>query len=219
MIEFRKVSIQYVKEFFCLYKFDCAIKSNTLFVGDFFTGATSVMRILSKLDTNFSGECLIDNVNIKKIKNKELPIAYLPENPILFENKNIFYNLYFPLKIRKINKNITKNMINSIKNELFLYFSNNRIHSSAFSTLRFDTIKIKKLNLFEKKIIALIRAVLREPKIILLENFFENLDEKHLELALDILKKLKPETLIIATEKTTPKIEFFSNFDVVNLEK
>ncbi len=203
MVEFRKVSIQYVKEFFCLYEFSCKIKSNTLFVGDFFTGTTSIMRILSKIDTTFSGECLIDNVDIKKIKNKELSIAYLPKNPVLFENKNIFDNLYYPLKIRKINKNIAKNTINSIKNEL---------------NIDFFEKKIKKLNLYEKKITALIRAVLREPKIILLENFFENLDEKYLELALLIFKKLKPETLIIATEKTAPKLEFFKDFEIINLE-
>ena len=105
MIKFEHVFLKYVNDFFSLYDFSCEITSHTLFVGDFFDGTNSIMRILSKIDKDYKGEVLVNNINLKSINDKDLNIAYLPESTALFSNKNIFENLFFPLKIRKIDKN------------------------------------------------------------------------------------------------------------------
>ena len=118
MIKFENVFIRYIRDFYSLYDFSCEINSHTLFIGDFFSGANSIMRTLAKIDKDYKGEIFIDSINIKKIKDKDLDLVYLPKNPILFKNKSIFKNLYFPLKIRKINKKTAKNLINSIFIEL-----------------------------------------------------------------------------------------------------
>lgn len=204
MIKFDNVSIQYSKEFFTLLNFNFEISSNTLFVGDFYNGAISIMRIISKIDKEYSGKCTIDNIDIRNIKDKDLDLCYLPSTPVLIENKSTFKNLYFPLKIRKINKNTAKNQINSLKNEL---------NSNFFEK------KIKKLNLTERKIVALMRAVLRKPKILLLENFFENFDETYLEIANTLLNKLIQNSLIVACEGKAPNNNFFKTFQIVNLAK
>ena len=78
-------------------------------------------------------------------------------------------------------------------------------------------LKVKKLSLSEQKIIALIRAVLRSPKYVLLENFFENLDEEHIELAKFLLNKIKESSTIIACEKDKTKLEHFKDFKTVKL--
>ena len=204
MIKFDKVSIQYTNDFFTLYNFSCEISNNTLFIGDYYSGANSIMRIISKIDKDYLGSCKINNVDIKKIKDKDLDLSYLTTSPILFENKTIFKNLYFPLNLKKINKNIAKNQINALKNELKIDF--------------FEK-KINKLNLTEKKIVALMRSVLRQPKIILFENFFENFDEKYYELVKILIGKLPQGCLLIACEKTIPNNEIFKSFQVVSLEK
>ena len=92
MIKFENVYLKYVQEYYSLFDFSCEIDSHTFFIGDFINGTTSIMRILSKIDKDFTGNVLIDGENIKKIKDKNLSLAYIPQNPVLFKNKNIFNN-------------------------------------------------------------------------------------------------------------------------------
>lgn len=204
MIKFEDVTIQYTKDFYCLLEFNKTLNSNTLFVGDFYSGANSIMRIISKIDKHYSGVVTIDDVDIKIIKDKDLSVAYLPENPVLFKFKNVFNNIYFSLKIRKINKKTAKNTINSIKNEF---------------NLKFFEKPIKNLNISEKKIICLTRALLWKSKILLLENFFEILDEEYTKIACKLIDKFAPSTLIVACEKSLPTTQLFNNFEIVNLEQ
>lgn len=236
MIKFSHVYFQYVKEYFLLYDFNCEISNNTLFIGDFFDGTVAIMRTLSRIDKDYSGEVFVDNFNLKNIKDKDLPIVYLPQTPVLFKNKNIFKNLYFPLKIRKINKKSAKNLFYSIFLELknknfnflnnYLHNKNNQlinkenqenkeIKNSLFNNLL--KIKVKKLTISEQKIITLIRAVVRQPKYILLENFFENLDESFIPLAEYLINQLKETSTILACEKDERSLGIFKDFNIRNL--
>lgn len=204
MIKFDKVSIQYVKEYFALYNFNCEIKNHTLFVGDDYVGSSAIMRLLAKIDKDYLGEIFFDETNIKTIKDKDLNIAYVPQIPYLFKHKSIEKNLAFPLNLRKNNKNDIKNTINSA----FLNYN-----------LKNFNKKITKLNLSEQKILTLIRASLWNPKYLLLENFFEDLDEKHFDLADKILKNIKQKSIIIATEKESKNLDVFKDFNIENLYK
>lgn len=204
MIKFKDVSIKYTNDFYCLLDFSININNNTLFIGDFYSGTHSILRTISKIDTHYTGSISIDNTDIKLINDKDLGIAYLPENPVLFKLKNVFNNIYFSLKLRKINKNNAKNTINSMKNEFNLNF--------------FDK-KIKNLNINERKIICLIRAILWQPKIILLENFFENLDTYYTDVACKLLDRFAKSSHIVACEKVLPSGQIFKDFEIINLEK
>ena len=228
MIEFKHVFVQYVNEFFSLYDFNCEINSHTLFVGDFFSGTNAIMRTVSKIDKDYKGDIFIDDINLKNIKDKDLNLSYLPEIPTLFKNKNIFDNLYFPLKIRKIEKNTSKNLINSIFFELknnnfeifYNYFNLNKTIEKLETNDLINKIlklKVKKLSLSEQKILSLIRCFLRKPKFVLIENFFENLNEKHIQLAEFLLNKIKETSTIIACEKEVKHL--FKNFQINNLTK
>ncbi len=231
MIKFEQVFLQYVKEFFTLYDFSCEINSNAIFIGDFFNGTNAIIRILAKIDKNYKGEVFIDNINLKNFDDKDLNLAYLPKQPVMLKNKNIFKNLYFPLKIRKINKNIAKNLIFSIFLELknnniniFNSYLNNEINE-ARSKNDDDLInyilkiKVNKLSLSEQKILALIRSILRKPKYVLLENFFEDLNETHAYIAQFLINKLKENSTIIACEKDKNKLEQFKDFEIINLNE
>ena len=78
-------------------------------------------------------------------------------------------------------------------------------------------LKAKKLTFSEKKIITLIRAILRNPRYLLLENFFENLDVQHVEIVEFLLNKLSKKTTIIACEKKTNNQDLFKDFKVLIL--
>lgn len=203
MIKFETVSIKYVKEFFTLYNFNCEINSHTLFIGDDYIGSSSILRILSKIDTQYSGNIFIDNQNLKAVKDKNLSVAYIPQKPYLFKLKSVEKNLSFPLRIRKFDKNYIKN---SVKNAFFEY------------NLQNFNKKVKNLNLSEQKILTLIRASLWKPKYILLENFFEDLEYSYFELAINILNNIKQFSTIIATEKENKNLKFFKDFNIIVLD-
>ena len=104
MIEFENVYIKHVADFHSIFNLNLQINTNTFIVENDMYSAISLMRILSKIDKHYTGEVFLDGKNLKKIKNRDLEIVYLPQNPVLFKNKNIFKNLFYPLKIRKINR-------------------------------------------------------------------------------------------------------------------
>lgn len=203
MIEFKNVSIQYVKDFFALYNFNIKIDSNTILIGDHYLGTSAINRILAKIDNNYSGEVLVDNVKIKNIKDSDFNVAYVPQTPTLFMFKNLRKNLLYPLKIRKNLKKDAKNIVN---NTITKY------------NLKIFNQKPLKMSLSEKKIITLLRAVLRKPKYILLEHFFDNLEEKYFNLALKILDEAKNNSTIIASEVSYNE-NLFKGFHIINLHK
>lgn len=203
MIELKNLSKKYFNKFYTLMNANAQINSNTLILDEDF-GAVCLFRLIAKIDKPTSGEILIDNANLKTLKDKDLNLAYLPQNPILFENKNVYANLLYPLKLRKINKNTAKNLV-----------------KSAILQLNFKNLpkKVKTLTLTEKKLLALMRAKLREPKIIMLENFFENFDENYYPLAFNLINDLAKTSLVLACEKTDKNLEcfkYFINFKIEN---
>ena len=201
MIELKNVSIKYIKDFFTIYNLNCKIEGNTIFLGDEFLGSVSLMRLLSKIDKPTAGNIYIDGKNLWEIKDKDLSISYIPKEPYLL-NKSIEKNLMFPLKIRKVNKVEAKNRVDSL--------------ISAYNLSNFPK-KIKEMSFSEKKIICLVRTLARAPKYVLLEHFFENLDQQYLPLATKILHELEKSSTIIACEKTLTKpFETYTQIELKN---
>ena len=197
MIKFDKVYVKFVNDFYSLFDLSCEINSHSFLIENNLCGSSAFMRTLSKINNDYKGEIFVDDVNLKNIKDKDLSIAYLPENPILFKNKSIKFNLSYPLKIRKIDKNIIQKEINQLDLE--------------FNNLNFNQ-KIKKLNLSEQKIITLLRILIRKPKYVLIENLFENIDENYKSTIIFILEKLKENSIIIATEKNKENFKYYENY-------
>lgn len=203
MIELRNINMKYTEDFFVLYDYSHKFDKSTLIIGDDYVGTGAIIRLIGKINKPISGEIIIDDKDISEIKNKELNLAIIPNNPIFIKN-NLFDNLYYPLKIRKINKKIAKNIIN---NAIFHYKIDN-----------FNK-KINKLNISEKKIIMLLRAKIRQPKYILIDNIFDNFDNKYLNILESILLDISQESIIIATEKSENETYKNLNFEVVRLYK
>lgn len=203
MIEFKNVYLQYVKEYCSLYNVSFVIKNSCLIVGDY-DATISILRLISKFENNYKGDIFIDNINIKNINNKDLNLSFLPKKPILFNNKNIFKNLYYPLNLQKISKNNAKNMIKAVffKYNLQNLFKNEK--NINFSFEDFLKIKIKNLNINQQKLIAILRAILKQPKYILLEDFFDD-DTNFDDLFINILNDAKTTSNIILTQKNKLK--------------
>lgn len=208
MIELKKVTIKYVPDITTLLNFSAKIDCNTLIIGDEFLGTSSILRLIAKIDKNYTGEILIDNANLKEIKDKDLSVAYLPKEPYLFKN-TIEKNLSYPLKIRKIDKATIKEKVSFVINYLNNLTKKHNIENFPN--------KIKKMNISEKKIGTLLRALVRAPKYVLLDDFFLNLDAKYFPLANELIEKLKQTSTIIATSNKAEQI--YKDFNIIDLTK
>lgn len=206
MIEFNAVTIKYVPDITTLLNFSAKIDCNTLIIGDKFLGTSSILRLIAKIDKSYTGEILIDNINLKEIKDKDLSVAFIPKEPYLFKS-TIEKNLSYVLKIRKVDKATIKEKVSFVINYLNSLTKKHNIENFPK--------KIKKMNLSEKKIVTLLRASVRAPKYILIEDFFSDLDEKYFPLVNELIEKLKQTSTIIATSNRAELI--YKNFKIVNL--
>ena len=231
MIKIEQVGIKYIKDYYSLFNINLNIENNTLLLGDKTSGNNFLLRLIAKIDKHYEGEIFVDDVNLKQIKDKDLNLAYIPKTPYLFENKSVLENLIYPLKIRKIDKKTAilraKTAIkpyflkifdtindNSIKNNLI---KNKKITQNEvdINFENFLNLKVKKLDMSTKKIITLLRAKIREPKYVLIENFFENLAENYFEIASTILNCISNNSIVIATEDENVNLKNYKDYKKV----
>lgn len=185
MIEIKNVTLNYIKEYTMLNNINLIANENTLILGSKNDGTHSLMRIISKIDSNYAGNIMIDGKDIKYIKDKDFDLAYVSSDPYLFNYRSIFYNLYYPLKIRKIKKKDINQHINEIIEKYLKEFPK----------------KIKNMSTGVKKIITLLRVMIRRPKYVLIEDLFSNLDDNLISKAIDILNELSKSSIIIACDE------------------
>ena len=113
------------------------------------------------------------------------------------------------MKIRKVDKATIKEKVSFVINYLNSLTKKHNIENFPN--------KIKKMNISEKKIVTLLRALVRAPKYILIDDFFSNLDEKYFPLANELIGKQKQTSTIIATSNKVELI--YKDFNIIDLTK
>lgn len=188
MLEIKNLSIKYVEDFFSIYNLNLKITNNTLFLEDCLDGGYALMRAIANIEKNYKGEIVLNGKNIKNISNKNLNLAYVPPSPVLFKNLTAKKNIIYPLKLRKIDKKIQNNLLTQLLTKY---------------KISFGEFKAKNLSNSQGKIVTLLRAIIRKPDIILIEHFFEGLEDDFVPLANQIIDGIPANTLVIACEKST----------------
>lgn len=196
MIEIKNLTVQYINDFYSLYNVNLNISKNTILLGDKLSGGFALLRAIAKLDNHYTGEILINGKNIKQQNIKNLNIAYLPNEPVLFKCKTVKQNIIYPLVLRKIDKKTCTEKVENLVEKFGIEFDNKRA---------------KNLNISEAKIVAVLRAFIREPDIVLVEHFYDDLDPNYQDLANKIFEHFSSKTLIIACEENLPKC--FADFE------
>lgn len=192
-IKFDKIDFSYIKEKPIYENFDLKISKGEWisFIGETGCGKTTITRLLLKFYKPNKGRILWNNIDLQDIDTNWLysKIAYIPQDIILFagtilENLTLFNQSYNKKKIYEITKQVgIYDKIMSLPNQ-------------------FETLVGEKgtfLSGGEKQKIAIARALIKNPLLIIFDEATSNLDVFSEKQIVQIIKELHQNGMTIIT--------------------
>ena len=91
-------------QFIAVDDFNLTISDNEFLVllGPSGCGKTTTMRMIAGLEDASSGDILIDGRRVNELEPKDRDVAMVFQSYGLYPNMNVYENIRFPLKVRKI---------------------------------------------------------------------------------------------------------------------
>ncbi len=146
---------------FCL---DIKDKEFLIFVGPSGCGKSTTLRMIAGLEEITEGELFIGDKLINDVAPKDRDIAMVFQNYALYPHMTVYDNMAFGLKLRKTPKEEIKRRVEEAARILDIVHLLDR--------------RPKALSGGQKQRVALGRAIVREPKVFLLDEPLSNLDAK-----------------------------------------
>lgn len=146
------------------FNLEIADKEFIILVGPSGCGKSTTLRMIAGLEEISKGELFIGDVLANDIAPKDRDIAMVFQNYALYPHMTVFDNMAFGLKLRKVPKDEIKRRVEEAA----------RILDIAHLLDR----KPKALSGGQRQRVALGRAIVRDPKVFLLDEPLSNLDAK-----------------------------------------
>ena len=169
------------------------IKSNkiTAIVGESGCGKSTLAKLIGGFERNYDGEILYNGLS-------EISNDSLNENIMLVDNNPYFFKESLRYNLKMANKNADDDKLIEVLEEvgLYSYFKNigglDSILESAGNNLSGG----------QKQRLAIGRALLKEPKILILDESISNIDKESEDMILNLIQKLKEKmTIILITHR------------------
>ena len=186
---------------FCLEIKD---KEFIILVGPSGCGKSTTLRMVAGLEEITEGELFIGDRLVNDVAPKDRDIAMVFQNYALYPHMSVFENMAFGLKLRKVPKEEIKRRVEEAA----------RILDIAHLLDR----KPKALSGGQRQRVALGRAIVREPKVFLLDEPLSNLDAKlraSMRTELTKLHKKLQTTFIYVTHDQTEAMTMASRIVVM----
>ena len=146
------------------FNLDIKDKEFIVFVGPSGCGKSTTLRMIAGLEEISKGELYIDGKLVNDVVPKDRDIAMVFQNYALYPHMTVYDNMAFGLKLRKVPKQIIDERVKEA--------------ASILGISDYLTRKPKALSGGQRQRVALGRAIVREPKVFLLDEPLSNLDAK-----------------------------------------
>lgn len=163
-----------------------------VFVGPSGCGKSTTLRMIAGLEEISAGEIYIDNVLVNDIPPKDRDIAMVFQNYALYPHMSVFENMAFGLRLRKTPKHKTEDKVKEAADLLEVQSLLERLPGA--------------LSGGQRQRVAMGRAIVRKPKVFLMDEPLSNLDAKlrvQMRLVISRLYKKLGTTFIYVTHDQT----------------
>ena len=174
------------------FNLEIADEEFIVLVGPSGCGKSTTLRMVAGLEAITSGELYIDGQLMNKVPPKKRDIAMVFQSYALYPHMNVYKNMSFGLKLRRVPKSDI----------------DRRVHEAAAILGIEDLLKRKPgaLSGGQRQRVALGRAIVREPKVFLMDEPLSNLDAKlRVQMRTEITKlhrRLKTTFIYVTHDQT-----------------
>lgn len=180
-------------------------KEFLVLVGSSGCGKSTLLRMIAGLEDISKGEIFIDDKCVNNVHPKDRDIAFVFQNYALYPHMSVYDNIAFPLKMRKFSKKEIDEKVREAAEILNLTELLNR--------------KPKQLSGGQRQRVALGRAIVRNPKVFLMDEPLSNLDAKlRVQMRAEIKKlhKKLQTTFIYVTHDQTEALTMGDRIAVID---
>ena len=157
------------------FNLEIADKEFVIFVGPSGCGKSTTLRMIAGLEDISSGELYIGDKLVNDVEPKDRDIAMVFQNYALYPHMTVFDNMAFGLKLRKVPKDQIEKLVHEAAKILDLEHLLDR--------------KPKALSGGQRQRVAMGRAIVRNPKVFLMDEPLSNLDAKlRVQMRIEISK-------------------------------
>ena len=180
--------------------------------GEFFSllgpsgcGKTTLLRIIAGFETASSGELYWNDLRVDHIRPQSRPFNMVFQRYALFPHLTVFENVAFGLRVKHVDSKSTKGRVENALNLVGLWSHRDRLPET--------------LSGGQAQRIALARAIVNEPKILLLDEPLSALDQKMREYMQTELRELQQRlgiTFIFVTHDQEEALALSDRIGVMN---
>ena len=166
IIELKHISKVYEDGFEAVSDFNLEVKKGEFvtFLGPSGCGKTTTLRMIAGFEIPTEGEILLNGKNIAELPPNKRPINTVFQRYALFPHMNIFENIAFGLKQKKLEKSLIEKKVKKVLELVDLE--------------GFEKRKVATLSGGQQQRVAIARALVNEPEILLLDEPLGALDLK-----------------------------------------
>ena len=157
------------------FNLDIADKEFIVLVGPSGCGKSTTLRMVAGLEEISDGELIIDGKLMNDVAPKDRDIAMVFQNYALYPHMSVYDNMAFSLKLRKESKDVIDQKV--------------REAAEILDITQYLDRKPKALSGGQRQRVAIGRAIVRDPKVMLMDEPLSNLDAKlRNEMRAEIIK-------------------------------